>query len=445
MVNVINIFSASISKPTGLWATILNWIESGIVNYGWVIILFTLLVKLCLTPLDFLIRYSTKKTNLIQKKLAPQIARINKKYANDKNQAQLQTNALYKKEGLNVFSSCIVMLINLAVTLTVFLTLFNSLREVSAYKALKQYEALQTTYTQTYTENLTNVENNFKTKLTNFNKTTDGTDFAYTTYASFFEGTKGIFNIYFSLTPVLDENQQAISLTEAQQNILNITLTDEYDTKTVTELLQESGMIAHNLASEKANETWNQVKENWLWIDNIWVSDSYNSPVPTYDEIKTLAESSKIQEYKIYVNNINEDLYTTITSTVRAKNNRWNGYFILAILAAATSFLSQYVSELMTKSKNKQVNAMMEQNNPAGGTMKFMKILLPAMMVIFVLTSSSAFGIYIVWSAIISSALSALLGIIINLMFRKKEEAVMESLEKEVIRSMKKLNKQKNK
>ena len=84
MVNVINILSATISKPTGLWATILNWLEKGIVNYGWVIILFTLLVKLCLTPLDFLIRYSNKKTNLIQKKLAPQIARINKKYANDK-------------------------------------------------------------------------------------------------------------------------------------------------------------------------------------------------------------------------------------------------------------------------------------------------------------------------------------------------------------------------
>lgn len=445
MVNVINILSASISKPTGLWATILDWIESGIVNYGWVIILFTLLVKACLTPLDFLIRYSNKKTNLIQKKLAPQIARINKKYANDKNQAQLQTNALYKKEGLNVFGSCIIMLVNLAVTMTVFLTLFNSLRDVSAYKAIQQYESLQNAYTTTYSQKLTAVENDFKNKLTEFNKTTDGNDFKYATYASFFEGNNGIFNLFYSLEPVVNEDNQPITLTDAQQNILNLTLTNEYDDKTISSLLQESGMIAHNSASESANKEWKKVKDSWLWIDNIWVADSYNSPVPTYKELKNLANSSKHKEYKVYVSEINEDLYTTITSTVRQENNRWNGYFILAILAAATSFLSQYISDLMTKSKNKQVNQMMEQNNPTGGALKFMKILLPLMMVIFVVTSSSAFGIYIVWSSVVSSIFSALLGLIINAMFKKKEEAVMESLEKEVVRSMKKLNKQKNK
>ena len=131
MVNVAMLLS-SVKAPSGLWETILNWLEGGIVNYGWVIIVFTLLVKLCLSPLDFLIRFSNKKSTLVQRKLAPQIARINKKYANDKNQAQLQTNALYKKEGFNVFGSCIIMLINLAVTMTVFLTLFNALRIESA-------------------------------------------------------------------------------------------------------------------------------------------------------------------------------------------------------------------------------------------------------------------------------------------------------------------------
>lgn len=445
MVNVINKLSAVVSKPTGLWATILDWIESGIVNYGWVIIVFTLLVKLCLSPLDFLIRYSNKKTTLIQRKLAPQIARINKKYANDKNQAQLQTNALYKKEGLNVFGSCIIMLINLAVTMTVFLTLFNSLREMSAYKAIKQYENLQTSYTQAYNEKLNDVKSDFQTNLAEYNKNTNGEDFVYSSYQSLFEGETGIFNLYFSLIPITNDSGDIIELSEEQQTLLNITLTNNSDEKTVSTLLQESGMIAHNAAKDSANKTWNKVKENWLWIENIWVSDSYNSPVPTYKDLKDLANSSKIKEYKIYVGNINEDLYTTITSSVRTENNRWNGYFILAVLAALTSFLSQYISELMTKSKNKHVNDMMEQNNPTGGTMKFMKILLPAMMVIFVLTSSSAFGIYIVWSSIVSSGLSALLGIIINARFKKREEQVMESLEKEVIRSMKKLNKQKNK
>lgn len=444
MVNVINILAASISKPTDLWVTILNWLEGSILNYGWIIIVFTLLVKLCLTPLDFLIRYSNKKTTLIQRKLAPQIARINKKYAADKNQAQLQTNALYKKEGLNVFGSCIVMLVNLVVTMVVFLTLFNSLREVSAYKAIKQYESLQNSYVQTYNGKLGEVEADFKNKLLEFNKTSDGESFEFSTYESFFEGELGIFNLYYSLEKVVDTNNNELTFSEAQNTILNITLTDEYDDKTIATLLQESGMIAHNAATEETNKTWNKVKESWLWIENIWVSDNFKSPVPTYKDLKDLAESSKIKEYKVYVNGINKDLHTTITSIVRTENNRWNGYFILAVLAAATSFLSQYISELMTKSKNKQVNDMLEQNNPTGGTMKFMKFLLPAMMVIFVLTSSSAFGIYIVWSSIVSSGLSAAIGAIINACFKKKEEEVMESLEKEVVRSMKKLNRQKN-
>ena len=77
---VINLLASPVSAPTGLWAIILNWIEGGIVNYGWVIILFTLLIKVCMSPLDLLIKFSTKKSSLVQQKLAPQIARINKKY-----------------------------------------------------------------------------------------------------------------------------------------------------------------------------------------------------------------------------------------------------------------------------------------------------------------------------------------------------------------------------
>ncbi|MBR1984847.1 MAG: YidC/Oxa1 family membrane protein insertase, partial [Clostridia bacterium] len=165
MVNVVNLLAGPVSAPGGLWAIILNWIENTVVNYGWVIILFTLLIKVCMSPLDFLMKFTTKKQNLVQQKLAPQIARINQKYQNDKNQAQLQTNALYKKEGFNVIGSCVVMILNLAITMTVFLTLFGSLREMSAYKAINQYDALQTAYVQTYETNIGTAKTEFKNKF----------------------------------------------------------------------------------------------------------------------------------------------------------------------------------------------------------------------------------------------------------------------------------------
>ena len=432
MVNVIN-FLTSISKPSGMWESILDWIETGIINYGWVIILFTLLVKVAMSPFDFLIRFSTKKQTLVQQKLAPQIARINKKYANDKNQAQLQTNALYKKEGFNVFGSCIIMLLNLVLTMTVFLTLFNALRVESAYKAINQYIAMEQAYTQSYNDKLTEVKNGFIQDLNEYNVDSNNNPFVYNNVKAEFEGDNGIFNLFYSLNEVKDSSGNTITLTESQQNILNLTLSNGINNKTVSSLLQDNGMIAHEAGKESANQTWNKVKDSWLWIENIWVSDNYNSPVPTYKELTNLAKNSKNKSYVDCVKNINEDLHTTVTSSVREENNRWNGYFILAVLAAATSFLSQYISELMTKSKNKHVNNMLEQNNPTGGTMKFMKILLPAMMVIFVVTSSSAFGIYIVWSSIISSGISALIGFVVNKIFKKKEEEIIEGLEKDGI------------
>lgn len=442
MVNVVNFIGSVVKAPTGLWATILNWIESGVVNYGWVIILFTLLVKVCLSPMDFLMKFTTKKQTLVQQKLAPQIARINKKYQNDRNTAQLQINALYKKEGFNVFASCIIMLLNLVITMTVFFTLFSSLRTMSAYKAINQYDAIQKSYVETLASNgTTNFINLLKDHSTYYTKTGDvyvlQTGVPYDTFKVDFEGDPGsqenigILKTYYSVHGQLTDEQKAI-LTN------NYLLISENNYISFETALNNVTTEVTPLAVKQANKTWNKVKDNWLWIGNIWVSDSYKSPLPTYNDLKEIANNSKTKEYKTYVNNIDKNLYNTITTSVHKQNERWNGYFILAILAGATTFLSQWVSELLTKTKNKKVNQFIEETNPTGGTMKFMKILLPAMMVIFVLTSSSAFSIYIVFSSIVSMGISALTNVIVNACYKNKQAEVLAFLEKETLRSMKK-------
>ena len=454
MVNVVNLLAGPVGAPNGLWATILNWIEGSIVNYGWVIILFTLLIKACLIPLDFLMKFSTKKQTLVQQKLAPQIARINQKYQNDKNQAQLQTNALYKKEGFNVFASCIVMIVNLAITMTVFLTLFNSLREISAFKAINQYDALQTAYVQTYEANIDTAKQDFVAKF----GTNDGqinvlyeddgsgnyTEKQYTSinlnYITLYFYAIDQESVVFvpcsdnATDPEIEANKAENAQIKTNVEKALTYFVDSGKTKTVSDLLVECGTHVNELATEAASKKWNDVKDNWLWIENIWVADSYKSPLPTYDDLKEMAKSSKIKEYKTYVSNINEDLYIQVTSSIHAKVDRWNGYFILAILAGATSFLSQFLSELMSKPKDKNVNKLVESANANNGSMKIMKILLPAMMVVFVLTSSSAFGIYIVASSLISMGISALVGVIVNACYKKKQEEVMEYLEKEALK-----------
>ena len=59
---------------------ILNGINSVIHNYGWSMVVFTLLIKLILLPLDYKSRKSMRRMTRLQ----PQVAKLQKKYANDK-------------------------------------------------------------------------------------------------------------------------------------------------------------------------------------------------------------------------------------------------------------------------------------------------------------------------------------------------------------------------
>lgn len=387
MGNVITFLAAPVSAPAGLWESILGWIESGVINYGWTIILFTLLIKFAMSPLDFLIKFSTKKSTLVQQKLAPQTARLQKKFGNDQQAYQMQVNALYKREGLNTVGSCLIMLVNLIITMTVFLTIFNGLRVVSAYKTIEQYDKLQTTYTQSMTESLS-------AKIS-------GVDF-----------TSEEFDLATFLNDETNKTTYAAEITQAK---------DE--------------------SKQEILDTWNDAKESWLWIKNIWVADGAKSAMPTYDDLSQLAQSSKRTDYQEYVASLDQNIYTDISSTIQETETSWNGYYVLAIIAALVTFLSQFISQRATKLKNKNVQQIAENPNQNGGMMKFMKILMPVMMVIFVISSSAAFGLYVVVSSMISILLTLLISFFVNLLTKKKEEEVTEYLEKEAL----KLNRKKNK
>lgn len=453
-----NVMLAALKAPSGLWPIILNWIEKAVVNYGWVIILFTLLVKVCLMPLDFLVKYSSKKTSLVQQKLAPQLARINRKYANDPNQAKIQTNALYKREGFNGVLSCLVMIFNLVITMVVFFTLFASLREISGYRAIKQYIALEEAYMTEYNAHFDEVKEDFIVRFnekaqvegTTLDEVVDGvvttkfTNFTYDTLKSEFEsgaivGPEGEDIYTFGI--FVEFYQRSLEPDSEHYKIVNYYF--NYDANSdsnvqIKDLLIESGKKATDPAGEAATAAWKQVRENWLWVDNIWVADNYKSPLPSYDDLMSLAKNAKNSSYTNYVKSIDRDTYNVVTGAVRAGHSRWNGYFILAILAGVTSFLSQWITEKMSKTKNKRVNQLVDEANPTGGMMKFMKFLMPALMIIFVLTSSAGFGIYIVASSIISIAISAITSLIIDACFKKKQAEVLEYLEKETIKGLKK-------
>ena len=109
---------------------ILDGINTLFGNYGWSIIIFTLLIKLVLMPFDYKSRVSMRKTTKVQ----PQLNALQKKYANDKEKLNAKMAELYKKEGINPLSSCLPMLL----TFPILIAMFNAMRLVANEQMVQQ-------------------------------------------------------------------------------------------------------------------------------------------------------------------------------------------------------------------------------------------------------------------------------------------------------------------
>ena len=120
---------------------ILNGINSVIHNYGWSMVVFTLLIKLVLLPLD----YKSRKSMRRMTKLQPQIAKLQKKYANDKEKLNQKSAELYRKEGINPMSGCLPLLVSMAI----LWIMFAAMRTVANTEMASQALNLLTTGTQT--------------------------------------------------------------------------------------------------------------------------------------------------------------------------------------------------------------------------------------------------------------------------------------------------------
>ncbi len=95
---------------------VLEWIYSFIGNYGWAVVLFTLLIRLIVTPFDYKSRVSMRK----MQKLAPKQAAIQKKYEKDQEKMNRKLQELYRSEHVSPLSSCWPMLISLPILFAMF-------------------------------------------------------------------------------------------------------------------------------------------------------------------------------------------------------------------------------------------------------------------------------------------------------------------------------------
>jgi len=110
--------------------SILSWIRGWVGSWGWSMVVFTIMIRLVLTPLDVKSRVSMRKTS----KLQPQLTALQKKYANDKEKLNAKTAELYKKEHINPLSSCLPLLL----TWPILIAVFGAMRMVANKELLAQ-------------------------------------------------------------------------------------------------------------------------------------------------------------------------------------------------------------------------------------------------------------------------------------------------------------------
>lgn len=105
----------------GKWArNLLEWLNGYTHNYGWAIVILTLMIQCVMLPLT----YKQLKSSAVMQKIQPEMKRIQEKYKNDPMTAQSEMMKLYKKYGANPLSGCLPMFIQIPI----FFALFNALR-----------------------------------------------------------------------------------------------------------------------------------------------------------------------------------------------------------------------------------------------------------------------------------------------------------------------------
>ncbi len=98
---------------------IIKWLIEGCNSIGLGIIVFTLILKLITLPFDIISRVSTKKNAIKMEKMRPELEKLQRQYANNKELYQRKLNDLYKSNGYSAFASCLPTLLTLIIFIVV--------------------------------------------------------------------------------------------------------------------------------------------------------------------------------------------------------------------------------------------------------------------------------------------------------------------------------------
>lgn len=374
--NSYSVAGENVSEPTHFMAkfmiTINNALGGGVASFGWTVVLFTVILRLILSPLDIWQKVISRRNNKAMERMKPQLEALQARYADDKQRLQQEQMALYKKEKYSTMGMCLPTI----VTFVVFFVVFAGFRQMVGYQFAKDYKECVKAYNTSIAEQIeANKDADYivdngdgKWDIDDVAKTESGADF----YAAAKKNAQHVvYNVYYS------EDQVTI--------------------------------------------------RSFLWIKNIFVSDNWAQAVPDFATVTGQKGMATSKLTGITIDEYNDVMADVLGTGGYGKDGKWNGLLILPILSIALSFLStKLLSGSQAQPPAPPQDAQGEGAEKAKSqqqTMKMMQYVMPIMMGVFALFYSGAFALYMFTSSLCAILFQLTFNLIAKLVDKSREGA----------------------
>ncbi len=428
MTNIINLIP--FAKPVGdhFLVVVIDWLV-GISSVAVGIILFTLILKLITLPFDFMSRASMRKNSLKMEEMRPELEKLQKQYANDKVKYNQKMMALYKKNGYSMWGACLPTII----TLVIFIIAMRGFTVYSQFQMKEVFYDMSVSYNnviysgmETDDSYITKNENgelifNAETLLTGDTRVIDlpapysHDIFVTKTETGYLVKTTNSFVQYNfmgeskEISIIKDKLVNNAVLASESNNMLKDDNGNAFSGTTDAQAVE----FIRGICQTQSAKTYRNKNLNFLWVKNIWEIDSpLSHPVQeNWDNFKNAQG---------YATNdtlgMNDKAYGELIAKLDAEKSAPNGYFILAILTAGISFLTQFV---ITKSQKAQME-LQTVDGKGAQTQKMMMWMMPIMMAVFAFMYTATFSIYMIMSSVISILSTLAINKIVDVKYKKK-------------------------
>jgi len=101
---------------------LLKWLHGIVHNWGWAIVLLTIIIKSVFYPLN----HASARSMAKMKVIAPKLKSLQEQYSNDKQQLQVKMMEMYKQEKINPLGGCLPILVQIPVFIALYWVLLSA-------------------------------------------------------------------------------------------------------------------------------------------------------------------------------------------------------------------------------------------------------------------------------------------------------------------------------